>query len=269
VAIPGTKIEVFVKESYQSYLASLSSQDQYIKNYATNSYGGSPYGRLVEMGKLAQKDGVIKGFLLHQGESNPNDAQWVKKVKSIYDNFLTEFNLKASETPLLAGELLYTNMGGACGGFNTIIDTLHKVIPNAHTISADGLTGVDQFHFTSASYRTFGKRFADTMLTILRKQATGVDKKVTMQFNAASKNIVDMKVIGSSVIVKLAERTNVSLKAFTLEGREIATIASRNLDAGNHSFAFKQDALLSAGAFVLKLNAGNVGVSRLVASGAQ
>src|SRR5512133_1280501 len=57
VAIPGTKIEVFVKGSYQSYLSGLSSQDQYIKNYATNSYGGNPSGRLVEMGKLAQKDG--------------------------------------------------------------------------------------------------------------------------------------------------------------------------------------------------------------------
>ena len=36
-------------------------------------YDGNPYARLVEMAKLAQKDGVIKGVLLHQGESNPNE----------------------------------------------------------------------------------------------------------------------------------------------------------------------------------------------------
>jgi hypothetical protein len=268
VAIPGTKIEVFVKNSYQSYLSGLSSQDQYIKNYATNSYGGNPSGRLVEMGKLAQKDGVIKGFLLHQGESNPNDAQWVNKVKSIYDNFLTEFGLKASETPLLAGELLYTNKGGACGGFNTIIDTLHKVIPNAHAISADGLAGVDQFHFTSASYRTFGKRYADTMLTILRKQGTGVDNKLNLQRNSAMENSIDMKVIGSTVNFKLAGKASVSLKAYSLEGKEIATIAATDLDAGQHSIAFKKEEI-STGVFVLKLSAGNVLATRTVVTGAQ
>jgi len=265
VAIPGTKIEVFVKESYQSYLSGLSSQDKYIKDYATNSYGGSPYGRLVEMGKLAQKDGVIKGFLLHQGESNPNDAQWVKKVKSIYDNFLTEFGLKATETPLLAGELLYTDKGGACGAFNKIIDTLHKVVPNAHAISANGLTGVDQYHFTSASYRTFGKRYADTMLTILRKQGTGTDN---MQQNAVAHNNIDMNVTGSTVNFKLSEKSNVALKAYTLEGKEIATLAATDFDAGQHSIAFKKEEI-SAGVFVLKLSAGKVSATRTVIAGAQ
>jgi len=28
------------------------------------------------MAKLAQKDGVIEGILLLQGESNPNDSTW-------------------------------------------------------------------------------------------------------------------------------------------------------------------------------------------------
>lgn len=268
VAIPGTKIEVFVKETYQSYLSGLSQQDQYIKNYATNSYGGSPYGRLVEMGKLAQKDGVIKGFLLHQGESNPNDAQWVKKVKSIYDNFLTEFGLKASETPLLAGELLYTDKGGACGGFNKIIDTLHKVIPNAHAISASGLTGVDQYHFTSASYRTFGKRYADTMLTILRKQQTGVDNKINQQCNSGMQNGLDMSVTGSTVNFILPGKATVDLKAYNFEGREIMSIVSTDLNAGTHSLTLKSD-VLSAGAFVLKLSAGNVVATRTFIAGAQ
>jgi hypothetical protein len=36
-------------------------------------YGGNPYQYLVDMAKLAQKDGVIKGILLHQGESNAGD----------------------------------------------------------------------------------------------------------------------------------------------------------------------------------------------------
>lgn len=37
--------------------------------------GCNPYQRLVEMAKLAQKDAVIKGILLHQDESNTSDTQ--------------------------------------------------------------------------------------------------------------------------------------------------------------------------------------------------
>jgi Carbohydrate esterase, sialic acid-specific acetylesterase len=247
VAIPGTKIEVFVKETYQSYLSGLSSQDQYIKTYATNSYGGSPYGRLVEMGKLAQKDGVIKGFLLHQGESNPNDAQWVKKVKSIYDNFLTEFGLKASETPLLAGELLYTDKGGACGGFNKIIDTLHKVIPNAYAISANGLTGVDQYHFTSASYRTFGKRYADTLLTILRKQGTGVDKVQRIHQQRISSGAENVSMTYSSGIIHFQGISDQSLvQVIDTKGRVVV-----NAIVNQSQIAVKD---LVQGMYLLRIN---------------
>jgi len=59
-----------------------------------NEYGGNPYGRLIEIAKLAQKDGVIKGILLHQGESNAGDNAWPLKVKGIYDNLIKDLNLK-------------------------------------------------------------------------------------------------------------------------------------------------------------------------------
>ena len=37
-------------------------------------YDNHPYTRLVECAKAACRDGVIKGILLHQGESNSGDA---------------------------------------------------------------------------------------------------------------------------------------------------------------------------------------------------
>ena len=46
------------------------------------TYSGNPYQHLVEMAKLAQKDGVIKGILLHQGESNTNDKNGPTKSKA-------------------------------------------------------------------------------------------------------------------------------------------------------------------------------------------
>lgn len=263
VAIPGTKIEVFVKDSYKSYLSGLSSNDQYIKNYANTNYGGNPSGRLIELGKLAQKDGVIKGFLLHQGESNPNDNQWTYKVKSIYDNFLTEFGLKASETPLLAGELLYTNKGGACGAFNKYIDTLYKVIPNAHAISADGLGGVDQYHFTSDSYRKFGKRYADTMLTILKYQETEIAEGKCTKLDTKIENSLKMFAFANSVTFEIPERSFVTLKAFTLQGSVISTIAGLEFSAGKHTLTFSHKAMPS-GVYILRLDAGQLFATRTI-----
>ena len=60
VSVGGCKIELFEKDSFQNYAATVPS-------WMTNmikEYDGSPYARLVEMAKLAQKDGVIKGILL-------------------------------------------------------------------------------------------------------------------------------------------------------------------------------------------------------------
>lgn len=266
VSIPGTKIELFVKDSYQSYLSGLSSGDQYIKNISNTSYGGNPSGRLIEMAKLAQKDGVIKGFLMHQGESNPNDNQWTRKVKSIYDNFITELGLNASETPLLAGELLYKNQKGACGAFNAqYIDTLYKVIPNAHAISADSLEGVDSFHFTSASYRKFGKRYADTMLTILKNQATSVAEGKKAIYGSKMERNLKMNVYGNSITFEIPEQRYVTLKAYTLQGNLISTIAGSRFSAGEHTLTFNQNKVPS-GVFLLRLDAeGSVATRTIIA----
>jgi len=77
VSIGGCKIELFGKDSFLAYAETAPG---WMTN-TINAYGGNPYQRLVEMAKLAQKDGVIKGILLHQGESNTNDPEWPRKSK--------------------------------------------------------------------------------------------------------------------------------------------------------------------------------------------
>jgi len=164
VSVAGAKIEVFEKDSYQSYLA---AAPVWMKNIATE-YGGSPYDRLVELAKLAQKDGVIKGVLLHQGESNPNDTLWTKKVKGIYDNLMKDLHLKPKKVPLLAGELVNADQQGACANMNKIIATLPQTVPNSYVISSAGCTCArDHTHFTAEGYRLLGKRYGETMLPLL------------------------------------------------------------------------------------------------------
>lgn len=165
VAVGGCKIELFDKDNYESYV---STSPQWLKSMVAQ-YDGNPYARLVEMAKITQKDGVIKGILLHQGESNTNDTLWTKKVKVVYDNLLKDLNLKAESTPLLAGEVVHADQGGICASMNKIIATLPETIPNSHVISSSGCPDVaDNLHFSAEGYRMLGKRYASKMLEIMK-----------------------------------------------------------------------------------------------------
>ena len=57
---------------------------------------------------------------------------------------------------------------GACYEMNEIINTLPTVILNYDVISSTGCEGVkDRLHFSAEGYRTWGKRYAERMLTLL------------------------------------------------------------------------------------------------------
>lgn len=164
VSVAGCKIELYDKDNYLTYSSNVES---WMKNII-NEYGGNPYGRLVELAQLAKKDGVIKGILLHQGESNVGDSQWPAKVKKIYENLITDLSLNPDSIPLLAGEVVNADQGGICAGANTMIAKLPQIIPNSHVISSKGCTDeTDNLHFNSAGYREFGKRYGEKMLSIL------------------------------------------------------------------------------------------------------
>jgi len=166
VAVAGCKIELFDKDNFKSY-ASNSNTAPWMKRII-ETYSGNPYQHLVDAATLTQQDGVIKGILLHQGESNTNDQEWPSKVKAIYKNLLKDLNLNAEETPLIAGELVNADQNGACAGMNKIIDDLPKTIPTAHVASSKGCAGrPDRLHFKPEGYRELGKRYADTLLPLL------------------------------------------------------------------------------------------------------
>ncbi|MBN1759858.1 MAG: hypothetical protein JW863_16140 [Chitinispirillaceae bacterium] len=171
IGIPGCDIRLFDKTGYQSY-------DTY--NYVPSKYSGSAYAWLMELAELAKKDGVIKGFIMHQGETMPDPLAWPGHVKRVYDSLVADLELP-STTPLLVGELLYTSAGGACGGNNTTIQKIAEDNPVVHAISAEGLTGKDQFHFTAASERTFGARYAETMLELERTTIHRTAKSTTVK----------------------------------------------------------------------------------------
>ena len=163
VAVGGAKIELFMEEFKDEYI---KNEAEWFKNYC-KQYNYDPFGRLVELGKAAQKSGVIKGILLHQGESNCGQSDWAEKVAKVYKRLCWKLGLDPNEVPLLAGETLYSESGGACSWHNiAALPKLPEVLPNAYIISAKDLPGNDSFHFTSAGYRELGKRYAEKMLSL-------------------------------------------------------------------------------------------------------
>jgi hypothetical protein len=164
VAVGGCKIVLYDKENYKGYA---DTAPVWMKGMI-KEYDGNPYGRMVEMAKLAQKDGVIKGILLHQGESNTGDTTWPAQVKRVYNNLLNDLNLQAAGVPLLAGEVVHAEQGGICASMNNIIGKLPQTIPTAHVVSSKGCSvAKDNLHFDAAGYRELGKRYASVMMPLL------------------------------------------------------------------------------------------------------
>ena len=168
VAVPGCKIELFDETTYKAYAEVAPG---WMKNYIA-IYEGNPYQYLLATAREAQKAGVIRGILLHQGESNTDDRDWPNKVKAIYEKLLQDLNLKAEDVPLLAGEGVAADQKGACAPMNRIIATLPKTIPTAHVVSAAGCTSrpPDNLHFNLEGYRELGRRYAETMLPLLAEK---------------------------------------------------------------------------------------------------
>ncbi len=245
VSIGGCDIRLFDKDIYQQY-DSTYTDSWFISLVA--GYDWNPYQYLVSLAKSAQKDGIIKGILLHQGETNTGDIHWPSYVKKIYGDVLKDLALSADSVPLIAGEVLSAE-GNCCSGMNPIINRLPDTIPTAYVVSADGCTGQDVAHFDAPGYRKLGRRYAVQMLSLMgyechyaEAECGTVDSRLhILADNGASNSaFVAAKEIGpappsdDAMIIT----TSVSVKADTLYylyGR------FKNAGAGEHSIWLKTD----------------------------
>ena len=184
VAMGGSPIEMFDKDLYEQKYK--DNYNEWWAQIARNYYGENPYGRIIEMAKKAQEVGVIKGILLHQGESNNGDEKWPGMVKKIYRDMLKDLGLRAADVPIFVGETEYEEMGGGCSWHNHVVAKIPEVIPTGHVVSAKDIpgNGTDPWHFSAEGYRIFGKRYAEKVLDVMNhpeaytKQYT-IDERLT------------------------------------------------------------------------------------------
>ena len=161
VAIGGIDIKGFLPDSIKEYAE--KKAPGWMKGMLA-AYDNNPYERLVTLAKKAQKDGVIKGILMHQGETNTGDPKWAGMVKQVYDNLCGDLNLKPEEVNLYAGNIVQADGKGVCIGCKKQIDELPLTLHTSQVISSDGCTnGPDRLHFDAAGYRELGCRYGEAV----------------------------------------------------------------------------------------------------------
>jgi len=254
VSVAGCAIDMFDKDKYANYI---SGEASWMKEIAA-LYDGNPYGRLVEMARIAQNDGVIRGILLHQGETDAYKGGWPAKVKAVYDDLIDDLSLDASKTPLIAGDLLSPS---------SAVQSLPETLENSYVISSSGLNGSDQYHFTADSYREFGKRYGLKMFEILKEQGL-TDVNRSNKENSANaglilNNSVEFRKGTASVSFEIPRSSYVSVKVFTLGGKQVADLAGKEFSQGKHVLEFGQK-VKQNGVFVIRMRSGSFSDARTV-----
>jgi hypothetical protein len=218
VAVAGCSIVLFDPPVSDSYW---SSQAGWFMDIVRD-YGGDPYQRLVDMAKKAKEDGVIKGIIFHQGETDESDKDWPNKVKKVYDRLIKDVGLDEN-MPLFAGEVPYN---GSSKGTNTNIRQLPNKSKNFYLVSAEGLNDLDMFriHFSSQGYRDFGKRYAEKVMEVL-----GDDLKPVVAASSSSESVVESS---SSEV----SSSSVAVSSSSTAGVIVIGNASPSLSVGKISF---------------------------------
>jgi len=120
--------------------------------------------------EIAKQNGVIKGILWHQGESDANEKDiplHKQRLRALFSKFRSAIG--NNELPVLLGEL--GSFSENPENFNLINKAIHEYAAedkNSSVISTKDLKDKgDHLHFDSKGQRTMGNRFAEAYLKML------------------------------------------------------------------------------------------------------
>ena len=264
VAIAGCSIVAFDSPIDQGYL---SNQAGWFKEIV-NDYGGNPYQRLVDMALKAKEDGVIKGIIFHQGETDEGDSDWPGKVKKVYDRLVKDIGLDEN-IPFFAGEVPYQ---GSSKGTNNNIRKLPQQSKNFYLVSAEGLNDLDmmRIHFSSQGYRDFGKRYAEKVIEILgddlKPVATAPESSSSETVESSSStDVIATAARASGVIGKVvvnAGRVSVPVRAegMAVVAKVYSMLGNEVLDFGNslgHGEVGFSETALPKGIYMISVRIGS------------
>ena len=145
------------------------------KGAAWRQTRSKPYDEALRRVAIARERGVLKGILWHQGESDSNP-----KAAPLYAERLDDLiarlrrDLHAPNVPFLAGGLSDTALERKSEA--KVVDQALRQLPSqvkrTAYVSAEGLgLKSDNAHFTAASARELGRRYAQALLALRKRPA--------------------------------------------------------------------------------------------------
>ena len=135
----------------------------------------SPQGELfadaVRRAKVAQKSGVLRAILWHQGESDSAQEADARSYRDRWTKMITALRqeLGAADVPVVVGQLgeFLLPDRPLSGVVNEELATIPLTVPLTAFVSSARLADQgDRIHFNSASYREFGRRYALAFLSL-------------------------------------------------------------------------------------------------------
>jgi len=133
---------------------------------------GDLYQKALKRAKLAQKDGVIKGILWHQGESDSGKEETAKIYATQLHAMIGAWrkDLGSESIPVVVGELgQFFKSAKYKGTVDAALKSLPGKVKHTGWVSSQGLKHKgDAVHFDAASYREFGKRYATKLQTFIK-----------------------------------------------------------------------------------------------------
>jgi hypothetical protein len=128
-----------------------------------------PYDNAISRTRRAMGEGVLKGILWHQGESDSTDIgapHYEGRLIKMIETFRADLT---TDAPFIVGTLadffIKNNPHGVV--VNDSLRRLPKLVPRTACVDSSGLehTG-DQLHFCAEAARELGRRYALAMLSV-------------------------------------------------------------------------------------------------------
>jgi hypothetical protein len=154
-----------------------TTSEWWVNHRERYTHDGNIYKRMMELGKMAQEVGVIKGILVHQGESSGGDTYggWEILLEFIYDQLLEDLGLAPASIPLLAAQpatwdgkthtknrLDVLDFNDPANGYPSQFRGIYAL----DFMERGGLVS-DNTHLTNASQKKLGTRFGEKMFELV------------------------------------------------------------------------------------------------------
>ena len=133
--------------------------------------GDELYENAVQRAKLAERCGVLKGVLWHQGESDSTPELAPTYGKRLAEMFASlRADLGDENLPIVVGEVGRFRTQLPTPTINAQLNAITKELPRVGCASSEELThNGDSTHFDAPSLKQFGLRYAEQMIECQRQ----------------------------------------------------------------------------------------------------